>query len=84
MYGTVLADGTFLPGSCAVVGNDLEITTKTDSVVQHMADLMDPQKTKIITFHVGNPIAVYEGYTKFLYMQPDTIDGKVNFWLTKE
>lgn len=84
MHGVMLADETFLPGSCAVSGNDLEITTTAEAALQHIQSLMNPEATKQITYHVGTPVAVYEGYTKFLYMQPDAIEGKINFWLTKE
>lgn len=84
MHGVMLADETFLPGSCAVIDNDLEITTTAEAALQHIQKLMDPEVTKKITYHLGVPVAVYEGYTKFLYMQPDAIEGKMDFWLTKE
>ena len=84
MHGVTLADETFLPGSCAVIDDDLEITTTIEAALQHMQSLMNPEATKRIVYHLGNPVATYEGYTKFLYMQPDKIDGKMDFWLTKE
>ena len=84
MHGVMLADETFLPGSCAQNGDDLEIVTTTEAALQHMQKLMDPEATKKITFSVGSPVAVYEGFTKFKYMEPDAIEGKMNFWLTKE
>lgn len=84
MHGVMLADGTLLPGSCAVNGDDLEIVTTTEAALQNVHKMMDPEITKTITFYVNAPVDVYEGYTKFLYMQPDAIEGKMNFWLTKE
>ena len=84
MHGVMFADGTLLPGSCATNGDDLEIVISTEDALQYMRKLMDPEITKTITFYVNVPVVTYEGYTKFLYMQPDRIDGKMDFWLTKE
>ena len=84
MHGVMLADGTLLSGNCGLIEKDLEITMSTEDALQHMLKLMNPEITKTITFYVNVPVAVYEGYTKFLYMQPDRIDGNMNFWLTKE
>lgn len=84
MHGVMLADGTLLYGSCGESGNELEITTSIDETLDNIRKLMNPECTKTITFYVNVPIAVYEGYTKFVRMMPDAVGGKMNFWLTKE
>lgn len=83
MHGIKLADETFIPGTCGKVGDSLEITIPTEKAIEHMADLMDPKKTEKIEFYSNALIATYEGYTKFRYMKPDSVAGKIDFWLGK-
>ena len=82
-HGVKLADGTFLEGSCGQFGDSIEIVISSEDAVSHFSDFMNPEKTKTIVFVINNPVATYEGFTVFQYMQPDEANGKMRIYMKK-
>ncbi len=59
------ADGTLIDGAAGVYGNWLRLYMDQATMLAHIVDFMDEEKTATITYYYGAYKNVYHGFTQF-------------------